>query len=265
MGLPVDEESIKVRRRRFLHLLSSASAKFDQAATESTKQFAEGEDKSTLSEEEFARWFRELLKESIGKHVEKQVPLPKMEMLTVKVKSLGGTEKEVEVPADCTVSMLAEAAAAELDLPYAQTKISVNGEVVPDSALLSSLELGSDPEVTAVVMDTIKVRRHVYNMRGGGPERRGYALLATDEVELPPRAKLADHLDKLVPQEGYSHRRPEEFDLKAFQATPSSQVPKKWQGGMNEVDVDLDATAEQVFGVDGHVELSVLVPMRGLD
>ena len=33
-----------------------------------------------------------------------------------------------EVPADCTVSMLAEAAAAELDLPYAQTKISVNGE-----------------------------------------------------------------------------------------------------------------------------------------
>ena len=42
MGLPVDEESIKVRRRRFLHLLSSASAKFDQAATESTKQFAEG-------------------------------------------------------------------------------------------------------------------------------------------------------------------------------------------------------------------------------
>lgn len=42
-------------------------------------------------------------------------------------------------------------------------------------------------------------------------------------------------------------------------------MPEKWEGGMNEVKVEQDIFPEDVFGVDGEVELAVLLPMRGMD
>mmetsp|Transcript_53836 Transcript_53836/g.125532 ORF Transcript_53836/g.125532 Transcript_53836/m.125532 type:complete len:437 (-) Transcript_53836:94-1404(-) len=242
----------------------------DQAISASIKPFAGGKNKDCLAEEEFPPWFREILKDSAKTHVEKQEPKPaEVKMLSIKVKSMSGSEKLVEVPSSFTGASLAEAAAAALDLPYAQTKISIDGKVLPDSALLSSCDLGTDPEVVAVVMSTIKVKRHVYNMRGGAPPYRGYHLVASDEVELLPASKISEQLDKLVPYDrfGDSDGSPLHVQplLHAFQATPSGEVPKKWEGGMNEVEIGPLSTPAEVFGVDGHVELAVLAPMRGMD
>ncbi|CAK9066239.1 unnamed protein product [Durusdinium trenchii] len=114
-------------------------------------------------------------------------------------------------------------------------------------------------------MNTIKVKRHVYNARGGAPPYRGYHLVATDEVELLPGKKLSDQFGKIIPDDGYpapGHFAPRAV---AFQSTPSAQAPRKWEGGMNEVEVDGNSTPEETFGVDGEVELAVLIPMRGFD
>ncbi|CAE7512756.1 unnamed protein product [Symbiodinium microadriaticum] len=246
MGMFLDDEDIK-------------------AAVELTKDFAGG-DKDSLSEEEFARWFRELLKESVTGRIQKVARTPPA-LLSVTVKSMAGTEKVVEVPRDSDVSTLAEAAAAAMDLPYAQTRISVNGQVLPDRTLLSSLELelSSDPEVIAVVMNKLKVRRHVYKARGGAPPHRGYHLVATDEIDLAPNAKISEQLEVLVPPDGISRRTPDNYKLKAFQASPNEQAPRKWEGGMNEVEPDLSLTAEELFGTLQNVDLAVMVPMEGFD
>jgi len=246
MGMFLDDEDIK-------------------AAIELTKDFAGG-DKDSLSEEEFARWFRELLKESVTGRIQK-VAQTVPALLSVTVKSMAGTERVVEVPRDSDVSTLAEAAAAAMDLPYAQTRISVNGQVVPDRTLLSSLELdvSSDPEVIAVVMNKLKVRRHVYKARGGAPPHRGYHLVATDEIDLAPNAKISEQMEILVPPDGISRRMPDHYTMQAFQASPNEQAPRKWEGGMNEVDLDASLTAEEIFGTLQNVDLAVMVPMAGFD
>ena len=118
------------------------------------------------------------------------------------MKSLKGQEAELTLEASCTVADLAKEAAAVLELPVAKTKLTRGEEVLKDSLRLSEADLNG-AELTAVVVNSIKVRRHVYNARGGAPPHRGYHLVATDEVELAPGKKLKEQWGKIVPGDGY--------------------------------------------------------------
>ena len=230
--------------------------------------FREGK-KPGLSEQDFSLWFSKILKDNV-KNVKAQVEsieaTSSESLMKLTVKSLTGEGATLSLEASSTVAQLAKEAAAVLDLPVAQTKIVCGGEVLKDLDTLESCKLDENSDLTAVVMNTIKVRRHVYRMRGGAPPHRGFNLVATDEVELLPGKKLADQYEKIVPGDGYPGS-PSRFDPRvyAFQSTASTQVPRKWVGGLNEVEVDAQNTPEDIFGVDGDVEVAVMIPMRGFD
>eukprot|EP00434_Breviolum_minutum_P038435 symbB.v1.2.034091.t1/scaffold4322.1/size41248/2 len=229
---------------------------------ESMKPYAGTE--AGLKEEDFHGWFATLLKDTVKSQVSTEKPVE--EKVELKVKSLNGSETAALcIETSATVAELAKRAAAMLDLPVAKTKIVCDGQVLDESVSVATARLDDQCDLTAVVKNSIKVRRHVYQMRGGAPPYRGYNLVATDEVELEPGKKLGDQWSSVVPDDGYPAPRAPTGIPMAFQSTPSSQVPKKWEGGMNEVDIDQEALPEDVFGVDAEVELAVLVPMRGVD
>lgn len=236
----------------------------DEEIAKSMEPFSPGQ-KAGLSEEDFSTWFAQLLKDTVKAQVSEKKEETKEPPKTLTVKSLTGAGAALPLDASSTVADLAKEAATLLDLPVAQTKITCGGEVLADSATLEACQLDENSDLTAVVMNTIKVKRHVYNARGGAPPYRGYHLVATDEVELLPGKKLSDQFGKIIPDDGYpapGHFAPRAV---AFQSTPSAQAPRKWEGGMNEVEVDGNSTPEETFGVDGEVELAVLIPMRGFD
>ncbi|CAJ1424416.1 unnamed protein product [Effrenium voratum] len=239
---------------------------YDKALEDSVKPYSESTGEAKLSEEDFPKWFSKVLEDNVKAQLAKEQPKQESEILLLKVKAVSGASTTVEVPASATVADFAEMASAALDLPSAKTKITTGGEVLSDSLKLADAKLDSGSELTAVVMNTIKVKRHVYNARGGAPPYRGYNLVASDEVELLAASPLKDEWDKLVPGDGYPGEATKfSPTVLAFQATPSAQVPRKWEGGMNEVPVSETSTAEETFGTDGEVELAILIPMRGFD
>eukprot|EP00435_Cladocopium_sp_Y103_P011978 s3833_g3.t1 len=238
----------------------------DKDIEESMKPYSGGKE-AGLKEEEFSSWFAKILQDTVKKsQVSNGKPTEQTaELKELKVKSLNGGETTLGVEGSRTVAELAKRAAALLDLPVAKTKIARGGEVLEDMTTIASANLDESSDLTAVVMNSIKVRRHVYQARGGAPPHRGYHLVATDEVELEPGKKLGEQWTKMVPEDGYPGPGGYQAFPFAFQSTPSFQVPKKWEGGLNEVKVEEDIFPEDAFGVDGEAELAVLIPMRGMD
>eukprot|EP00438_Fugacium_kawagutii_P031449 Skav200325 [mRNA] locus=scaffold1760:150800:168374:- [translate_table: standard] len=233
----------------------------EKEVEESMKTFSSGME-AGLKEEEFASWFSKILQDTVKSQVS-EAEQPKLTEL--KVRALKGDETTISIEGSCSVADLAKRAAAMLDLPVAKTKIACGGEVLEDGASIESAKLDANSDLTAVVMNSIKVRRHVYQARGvaaldldpiglrrrgGAPPYRGYHLVATDEVELEPGKKLGEQWAKMVPQDGYPGGKTCARPF-AFQSTPSFQVPKMWEGGMNEVAVEEESAPEDVFGVDG--------------
>ncbi|CAL1134261.1 unnamed protein product, partial [Cladocopium goreaui] len=238
----------------------------DKDIEESMKPYSGGKE-AGLKEEDFSSWFAQILQDTVkksqvsnGKATEQPA-----ELTELTVKSLNGGETTLNVEGSSAVAELAKRAAALLDLPVAKTKIACGGEVLDEMTSIASAKLDASSDLTAVVMNSIKVRRHVYQGRGGAPPYRGFHLVATDEVELEPGKKLGEQWTKMVPEDGYPGPSGYQVFPFAFQSTPSFKVPEKWEGGMNEVKVEQDIFPEDVFGVDGEVELAVLLPMRGMD
>jgi len=239
--------------------------------------YSKGEQAQLLAEE-FPAWFTNVMEDSISllefrqqlsmDQIRAQFELAGPAAYTVKVKSLSGEEIPVKVLASMAMGTLREIAASSLDLPSAQTRLALGEEVLPDSATLEELQIGPDSELSALVMNSIQVKRHVYNMRGGAPPHRGYLLVASDEIELLCDETLGNQMQSLATGDGYPGGKSSGKggpQMYAFQATPSQSAPKKWEGGMNEVSLQLQSTAEETFGVDGFVDLAVLLPMRGMD
>jgi len=237
----------------------------DEAIKASITPFSKGAQAQLLAEE-FPAWFTMVMQDSISATPTSQEQLPAQEVaMEVKVKSMSGQEELVRVLPSMTIGTLREIAASALDLPVAQTRLAIGEEILPDSAMLEELQIGPDSEIGAVVMNTIQVKRHVYNMRGGAPPYRGYNLVASDEIELLCDETLGNQMQNLAARDGYPGGGSAGEQMYAFQATPSGTAPKKWEGGMNEVEIKPESTAADTFGVDGLVELAVMLPMRGMD
>lgn len=234
----------------------------DEAIRESIAGFTQGKE-DQLGLEEFKAWFTAVLQESISASVAAP-ELTTVEKMSVKVNALSGQEVVLQATQDMTFGELKTLVAEDLDLPEAQSQLTVNGEVVPDSLTLGEAQLSPDDEIGAVVANIMKVTRHVYNMRGGAPPYRGYHLVASDEVELFPDSTMGEQMDKLVVADGYPGSGSGPV-IQAFQASESGKAPPMWEGGMNEVEIDIASTARDTFGMDGTVHVVVLVPMRGMD
>eukprot|EP00931_Biecheleriopsis_adriatica_P089456 TRINITY_DN6357_c1_g1_i1.p1 TRINITY_DN6357_c1_g1~~TRINITY_DN6357_c1_g1_i1.p1 ORF type:complete len:367 (-),score=103.50 TRINITY_DN6357_c1_g1_i1:191-1291(-) len=217
--------------------------------------------------EEFSHWFKRVLEVSVGASMSPVSDAPvSSPAFDISVKSMSGNSVVVKVTEDTTVGLVAEMAAADLNLPAAQTKIAINGEAMPAHIMMHQLGIrpGCDFVIEAIVMNTIKVKRFTYNMRGGAPPHRGYALVAGDEMELLADEPLANQ--GLAPQDdGYPGAAFGSNHVYAFQMPKSGSVPQKWEGGMGEVKIDGAQTASQMFGTDGEVAIVELVPMRGMD
>mmetsp|Transcript_16149 Transcript_16149/g.43498 ORF Transcript_16149/g.43498 Transcript_16149/m.43498 type:complete len:106 (-) Transcript_16149:90-407(-) len=105
-------------------------------------------------------------------------------------------------------------------------------------------------------MPTLVVRRHVYNARGGAPPYRGSFLTATDEVELDANVPFVAQEQLVFPSEG--------CQLFAIPRSPDGRAPNRWEDGLG-VEVGLEASPAEVFGIWGQHEMVVLVPMDGMD
>eukprot|EP00971_Amphidinium_carterae_P146688 2907322-Amphidinium_carterae.1 len=56
-----------------------------------------------------------------------------------------------------------------------------------------------EPIELTVVAGELKVRRHIYNFRGGAPPYRGLHLTATEEILLDPSVAIAEQLHLCLP------------------------------------------------------------------
>lgn len=238
----------------------------EEAIRGSMAGFTQGSQEDRLTLEEFKGWFTSVLQESISLSISAPEPdsAAARTPMSVKVKALSGREVAVEATSDMTFGELKSYVAEDLELPEAQSQLTVDGEIVPDSLTLGEAQLGPDAEIHAVVANIMKVTRHVYNMRGGAPPHRGYHLVSSDEVELYPDSLLGEQMDKLAVGDGYPGGGSGPV-IQAFQASPGGKPPSVWEGGVNEVDIDTASTAGDTFGMDGSVHIAVLVPMRGMD
>eukprot|EP00930_Biecheleria_cincta_P057204 TRINITY_DN4317_c0_g1_i1.p1 TRINITY_DN4317_c0_g1~~TRINITY_DN4317_c0_g1_i1.p1 ORF type:complete len:614 (-),score=142.22 TRINITY_DN4317_c0_g1_i1:76-1917(-) len=240
----------------------------EEAVRGSIAGFTQRSQEDRLTLEEFREWFTSVLQESISVSIAGPEPdsADAKTLMSVKVKALSGKEAAVEATSDMTFGELKSYVAQDLELPEAQSQLTLDGQVVPDSLTLGEAQLGPDAEIHAVVANIMKVKRHVYNMRGGAPPYRGYHLVASDEVELYPDTPMGEQMDKLAVDDGYpGHRMGGGPVIQAFQASASGKPPSMWEGGFNQVDIDDASTARDLFGMDGSVHVAVLVPMRGMD
>eukprot|EP00440_Ansanella_granifera_P059497 gb/GFBE01064486.1/.p1 GENE.gb/GFBE01064486.1/~~gb/GFBE01064486.1/.p1 ORF type:complete len:408 (+),score=94.94 gb/GFBE01064486.1/:1-1224(+) len=223
----------------------------------SIQEVSSGTDK--LTDEEFLHWFQNLLEASVAAStLAEEQAAAEIESWVVKVTAMNGTAAEIQVTPEMDIAFLAQAAATELDLPLAQSRIAVDGQVLDQTMLLDSV----GPERTefdVVVVDSLKVLRHVYNMRGGAPPYRGYALVASEEVELMSDSTVGEQMGLIVPSS-----LPRGTQVKAFQC--DGKAPAKYgETSMNEVELDLAQCAKDMFGTNGDVAIAVLVPMMGMD
>lgn len=224
-----------------------------------------GQEGMTL--EEFGPWFSALLQESLKKAQSTQRSESSSSVLRLTVGTMSGKKETVEVPSFCRIIDLRDAAADALNTPPAQTQLLLGTTILqPPRQTLSDFGLANGAELTAVILSSMKVWRHVYNAQGGSPEYRGYYLVASDEVELDPHKPLKEQWEQLVPADGYPGEgkpAPGQFPVLGFQ--PDGEAPRKWEANLNEVPVDLEETPMKFFGADGSVEYAVLLPMRGMD
>merc|ERR1719189_2615715 len=72
-----------------------------------------------------------------------------------------------------------------------------------DDGLLHEFGIKPDVEISVVVLNKVRVTRHVYHARGGAPPYRGSYLTSTDTVELDPGTLLSEQWNILVPPDGF--------------------------------------------------------------
>jgi len=149
----------------------------------------------------------------------------------------------------------------------------------PDSVELQSLDClrplagkNSMLAVNVVILSLVKVKRHIYNARGGAPPRRGSYLTSTEEVELDPTMTIGDQMYKIVPGDGAGKgmgKMKLKFALHAL-IWHSEEVPRKW----GEDDGSVTAEPEQLgdncaqlpeIFANGGKSIVILIPMRGMD
>jgi Ca2+-binding EF-hand superfamily protein len=103
-----------------------------------------------------------------------------------------------------------------------------------------------------------KVKRHVYNARGGAPPYRGSYLTASDFVDLDLSSSLQDQMNIIC-----HHSSSQNEQLASFPA--DAEVPRRWEfpspGG--QMVTDLSQIAREGFDLNRAVV--VLVPMMGMD
>lgn len=220
----------------------------------------------SLSADEFPAWFATLLQDTLQQangDLLAELPPDVAGDIELFVKTLGGREEVIQAPLVSTVADLRVAVASLIEAAVPQTYMAV-GDVVllQDDARLYEYGLQSGMEVTAVVVNTLQVKRHVYQAHGGAPPHRGYHLTATDEVELEPDLPLREQWQALVPSDGYpGGPDPHGPIVRVFQSQP--EPPATWEDWGDEVNPD--AAALEVFGLHMNVEVAVMLPMRGMD
>lgn len=195
--------------------------------------------------------------------------------ISVHVTDLSGKKVTLQVSGASCAMELQRAAARALGSPLGLTRMVVgNGAsgTVLDVALGGRVdELGLEPdcELTAVVVSRLRVRRHVYQARGGAPPHRGTFLVATDEVELDADVELRQQVELLSPAQ-YSWMSWEEMADALFTLPHSPEgAPRQWDQGALQVaqagKVDAGATAREALGCDSKLDIALVLPMRGMD
>jgi len=109
----------------------------------------------------------------------------------------------------------------------------------------------------------IKVKRHVYNARGGAPPYRGSYLTATDTVELAADKSLGEQRDKIVPSSGFGAG----LSSGTWAIFPADQeAPRCWEfpspGGESLGAPQLEQSPRKILAGKA---LVVLIPMMGFD
>eukprot|EP00446_Apocalathium_sp_SHHI-4_P057614 CAMPEP_0177296976 /NCGR_PEP_ID=MMETSP0368-20130122/2713_1 /TAXON_ID=447022 ORGANISM="Scrippsiella hangoei-like, Strain SHHI-4" /NCGR_SAMPLE_ID=MMETSP0368 /ASSEMBLY_ACC=CAM_ASM_000363 /LENGTH=492 /DNA_ID=CAMNT_0018755145 /DNA_START=72 /DNA_END=1551 /DNA_ORIENTATION=- len=188
-------------------------------------------------------------------------PLDAGEEVEIIVRTMAGSRGRGGADDSAMLPDLVATAAEALGLPLGQTRLALmDGSLLDTNCGLSIGQLGipSGTEVSAIVVNMLVVRRHIYNARGGAPPYRGSYLTASDEVELDVGVPLCQQFEKLLPPQ----TGPFPPSLAAIDASPEG-APQKWEE--HGLSVDPELCPEEAFGDQGAVELVVLMPMQGMD
>jgi len=108
----------------------------------------------------------------------------------------------------------------------------------------------------------MKIKRHVYNARGGPPPYRGSYLTATDFIELDAKQSLQDQKNKIFPLSGYGAGL-SSGEIASFPV--GTEPPRRWEfpsPGGEMLESQLGKTAGDIFTDKAVV---VLIPLLGFD
>jgi hypothetical protein len=210
--------------------------------------------------------------------------------ITFNAATLTGTSVSTQVPQSYSVGLLKDELRKKLNIS-AENPLSItfNDETLgPDTAKLQSLDCirqlaedNSTLAVSVVVLSMVKVKRHIYNARGGAPPHRGSYLTSTEEIELDPTMTLGNQMHKIVPGHGAGKgmgkmgKTKSKFETKSKFAPNvwiwhADEVPRKW-GEDEGADI---AKPERLFSdcvqlpeifAKGGKSLVILIPMLGMD
>jgi len=229
---------------------------------ESLSEWISSQGGDSLTLPQFAEWFEAVLRASLraAAELDSSPCVEEPVEICLTAKSLNGQEVCISARRSDEVAQLHGAIAEALGLPPAQTRLAVSatGQLLAaePGATVGDVGLASGCELSAVAVPTLVVRRHVYNARGGAPPYRGSFLTATDEVELDANVPFVAQEQLVFPSEG--------CQLFAIPRSPDGRAPNRWEDGLG-VEVGLEASPAEVFGIWGQHEMVVLVPMDGMD
>lgn len=201
--------------------------------------------------------------------------------ITFHAKTMSGDTASISISAKCLVGDLKAALYAQLGIKPMTVILANNDVLGPDNVALDSFQCVSEEseclhqqglQVTVVALSMIKVTRHIYKARFGGPSQRGSFLTSTEEIELDPSAKLGEQMHKIVPDDG-TGKGSGKGRGRTF-IWHSEAAPAKWGERQGENDSAPDAEPE-LFGADceqtpeifanGGKSIVVLIPMGGTD
>jgi len=193
--------------------------------------------------------------------------------ITLRVETVGGRTLELAVAPELALSELRVQICGELGAPMGSTQLLLDGEVLADDGTRTLAERGivSGTSLSAVILNTVVVRRHFYKAEFGPPPLPGSWYVRQENMELKPTVRLEDQRDELLvgirdvrvtPMGAGMGRRfmhPKEPQLWTVRRPSDVEVlPREWKEDGAER-LDLQKTAAEVFG-SGDLDLVVVCP-----
>mmetsp|Transcript_28547 Transcript_28547/g.66154 ORF Transcript_28547/g.66154 Transcript_28547/m.66154 type:complete len:263 (-) Transcript_28547:43-831(-) len=191
--------------------------------------------------------------------------------------TMSGQSATVECTGETTVAELTKILQEKLSISDTSYMRILAGSqlLAPQEAQLNALaaEAGNWPSNAPVDLNVIvgemKVKRHVYQMRGGAPPYRGFHLTASDEILLWPGQALQEQLEACIPEQArggiaaMDDPDPDTPRVNMGVWAGKGDPPSKWEEKLPEKLV-LSSTAQEIFD-SGKKAFVVFVPMRGMD